>query len=65
MALASPRHGRWRSEAEPAAESTALFPNTKLVMQPGGGHPPWLDDPEWFVSAVSAFLDDDSAPARC
>ena len=33
MALASPRHDRWRSEAEPAAESTALFPNTKLVMQ--------------------------------
>ena len=30
-----------------------------------GGHSLWLDDPEWFVSAVSAFLDDDSAVARC
>jgi hypothetical protein len=28
-----------------------------------GGHSLCLDDPEWFVSAVSAFLDDDPAAA--
>jgi pimeloyl-ACP methyl ester carboxylesterase len=36
-----------------AAEFAALFPNAKPVMQPGGGHSPWLDDPEWFVSAAA------------
>jgi proline iminopeptidase len=41
-----------------AAEFTALFPAARLVVQPGAGHYPWLDDPEQFVSAVTAFLDD-------
>src|SRR3954452_16530354 len=28
-----------------AAELTGLFPRGELVIQPGGGHYPWLDDP--------------------
>jgi proline iminopeptidase len=39
-------------------ELAALFPAAQLVVQPGAGHYPWLDDPEWFVSAITAFLGD-------
>jgi proline iminopeptidase len=38
-------------------ELAALFPAAQFVVQPGAGHYPWLDDPEWFVAAVTAFLD--------
>ncbi|MFJ6833685.1 alpha/beta fold hydrolase [Streptomyces sp. NPDC091209] len=34
----------------------ALFPHAELVVQPGAGHFPWLDDPERFVSTTTAFL---------
>ncbi|MEV0977170.1 alpha/beta hydrolase [Streptomyces sp. NPDC049915] len=37
-----------------AAES---FPHAEVAVQPGAGHYPWLDDPEWFVRRVTAFLD--------
>ncbi|MGO8888058.1 MAG: alpha/beta fold hydrolase [Streptosporangiaceae bacterium] len=40
------------------AEFAALFPAAQLVVQPGAGHYPWLDDAGQFVSAVTAFLDD-------
>jgi proline iminopeptidase len=40
-----------------AAELAALFPDAILVVQPGAGHYPWLDDPAGFTSAVAAFLD--------
>ena len=40
------------------AEFAALFPAADLVIQPGAGHFPWLDDPGQFVSAVTAFLDE-------
>ena len=40
------------------AEFAALFPAGQLVVQPGAGHYPWLDDADQFVSAVTAFLDD-------
>ena len=39
-----------------AAEYAALFPAAELVVQPGGGHFPWLDDPEWFSSSVARSL---------
>jgi len=39
------------------AELAALFPAARLVVQPGAGHYPWLDDASWFVSAITAFLD--------
>jgi pimeloyl-ACP methyl ester carboxylesterase len=38
------------------AEYAALFANARLVVQPGAGHFPWLDDPNQFVSAVTEFL---------
>ena len=39
------------------AEHAALFPDATLVVQPGAGHQPWLDDPDRFVAAVAAFLE--------
>ncbi|MFJ8109519.1 alpha/beta fold hydrolase [Streptomyces sp. NPDC096132] len=39
------------------AECAELFPNASLVVQPGAGHYPWLDDAGRFVETVSAFLD--------
>jgi len=39
-----------------AAEMAALIPAARLVVQPGGGHFPWLDDPDHFLSTVTAFL---------
>jgi proline iminopeptidase len=38
------------------AEFAALLGNSRLVVQPGAGHFPWLDDPGQFVSAVTEFL---------
>ncbi|MFE0336198.1 alpha/beta fold hydrolase, partial [Streptomyces sp. NPDC058955] len=40
-----------------AAEAAALFPDAELVVQPGAGHYPWMDDPDAFVRPVAAFLD--------
>lgn len=34
-----------------------MFPAARYVVQPGAGHYPWLDDADWFVSALTAFLD--------
>ncbi|MEP7054048.1 MAG: alpha/beta hydrolase [Actinomycetota bacterium] len=39
-----------------AAEFAELFPKATFVVQAGAGHFPWLDDAEWFVSTVAAFL---------
>jgi pimeloyl-ACP methyl ester carboxylesterase len=39
-----------------AAEYAGLFPQAELAVQPGGGHFPWLDDPEWFVRILAGFL---------
>lgn len=45
----------------PAAvtEFAGLFPDAALVVQPGAGHYPWLDDAERFVATTAAFLDED------
>lgn len=40
-----------------ARRVAGLFPDARFAVQPGGGHFPWLDDPEWFVRRVTAFLD--------
>ncbi|MFI2205797.1 alpha/beta fold hydrolase [Streptomyces sp. NPDC020192] len=45
-----PRPGLARRAAE-------AFPRAEFTVQPGAGHYPWLDDPEWFVSRLLAFLD--------
>ena len=39
-----------------AAEYAGLFPRAELTVQPGGGHFPWLDDPESFVQTLTRFL---------
>jgi len=44
------------------AEYTALFGNARLVVQPGAGHFPWLDDPGQFVATVTGFLTDVARP---
>ncbi|MGW3244426.1 alpha/beta fold hydrolase [Streptomyces sp. NPDC001070] len=38
------------------AEFAGLFPDAELVVQPGAGHFPWLDDADRFVTAVAGFL---------
>ncbi|GAA3384940.1 alpha/beta hydrolase [Streptomyces racemochromogenes] len=38
------------------AAYAALFPDASLTVQPDAGHYPWLDDPQAFAAAVSAFL---------
>ncbi|MBB5784458.1 alpha/beta fold hydrolase [Nonomuraea jabiensis] len=45
--------------APPAAmaEFAGLFPDAALVVQPGAGHFPWLDDAGRFRSTVAAFLE--------
>ncbi|MFD9289236.1 alpha/beta fold hydrolase [Streptomyces sp. NPDC060030] len=39
-----------------AAEIAEAFPDASLVVQPGAGHYPWLDDPGRFVATTEAFL---------
>jgi len=39
-----------------AAEYAELFPHAEMVVLPRGGHFPWLDDPERFVTTVTWFL---------
>ncbi len=39
-----------------AAEYAELFPHAEMVVLPRGGHFPWLDDPERFVTTVTRFL---------
>ncbi|MET9047082.1 alpha/beta fold hydrolase [Streptomyces sp. NPDC093675] len=38
------------------AELARLFPNARLIVQPGAGHFPWLDDADRFVATTAAFL---------
>ncbi|TDC36546.1 alpha/beta hydrolase [Micromonospora sp. 15K316] len=39
-----------------AVEYAALFGEAEAVVQPGGGHQPWVDDPRRFLASVAAFL---------
>jgi pimeloyl-ACP methyl ester carboxylesterase len=39
-----------------ATEYAELFAHAEVVVQPGAGHSPWLDDPKWFVRTVGDFL---------
>jgi pimeloyl-ACP methyl ester carboxylesterase len=39
-----------------AAEYAELFPQAGFAVAPGGGHGPWSDDPDWFLSATAGFL---------
>ncbi|GAA1464361.1 alpha/beta hydrolase [Nocardiopsis exhalans] len=40
-----------------SAQIAELFADGELAVQPGGGHFPWLDDPDFFVRTVTDFLD--------
>ena len=39
-----------------AAAYAELFAGAELVVQPGAGHYPWLDDPARFAATVAGFL---------
>ncbi|MFB7667132.1 alpha/beta fold hydrolase [Kitasatospora sp. NPDC056138] len=39
-----------------AATVAGLFPRAELIVQPGAGHYPWLDDPLAFSRTVATFL---------
>ncbi|MFG2872398.1 alpha/beta fold hydrolase [Streptomyces sp. NPDC048338] len=53
--------GEWDGGPTPAraAELAALFPHAELVVQPGAGHFPWVDDAGAFARPIAAFLDPD------
>lgn len=38
------------------SELAELFPHAEMVIQPGAGHFPWLDDADRFVATTAAFL---------
>ncbi|MBX7554765.1 alpha/beta hydrolase [Streptomyces sp. NPDC004232] len=40
-----------------ARRAAEAFPKAEFSVQPGAGHYPWLDDPEWFAGRLLAFLD--------
>jgi pimeloyl-ACP methyl ester carboxylesterase len=42
-------------------QAAGLFPEGEYSIQPGAGHFPWLDDPEWFVRRVTTFLAGDES----
>ncbi|WP_330284637.1 alpha/beta fold hydrolase [Streptomyces sp. NBC_00588] len=60
LVLAGELDGGPRPELARAAAD--VFPDAELTVQPGAGHYPWVDDPEWFAGRVTAFLT--SAAAR-
>src|SRR5262249_33131838 len=39
-----------------AWQYAGLFPRTELATHALAGHFPWMDDPEWFIATVVAFL---------
>ncbi len=39
-----------------ARRTAAAFLHAECTVQPGAGHYPWLDDPEWFTERVTTFL---------
>jgi len=39
-----------------ATDGARLFPDSTVIVQPGAGHFPWLDDPAFFSAAITSFL---------
>lgn len=58
LVLAGGVDPQWPPRA--VGELAAMFPTAQLAVQPNAGHYPWLDDPEWFVAAVTTFLNGQS-----
>jgi pimeloyl-ACP methyl ester carboxylesterase len=54
LVLAGELDGSPRPEL--AHRTAEVFPHAEVAVQPGAGHYPWLDDAEWFVQRVLAFL---------
>ena len=48
-----------------AASIATLFPAAELVVQPGAGHYPWLDDPRRFARTVTEFLGRERPSTGC
>ncbi|MFJ5774070.1 alpha/beta fold hydrolase [Streptomyces sp. NPDC093094] len=44
---------------ELARRAAGVFPHAEVVVQPGAGHYPWLDDPGRFAGRVAAFLSEE------
>jgi pimeloyl-ACP methyl ester carboxylesterase len=44
------------SPPQAVAEFAAMFLDAIVVVQPGAGHYPWIDDPARFVETAAAFL---------
>jgi pimeloyl-ACP methyl ester carboxylesterase len=42
--------------ADAASRAARLFPHCEVVVQPGAGHYPWIDNRAWFTAALDAFL---------
>ncbi|GGV04244.1 hydrolase [Streptomyces filipinensis] len=40
-----------------ARRAAGTFARAELAVQPGAGHYPWLDDPEWFLKRTLTFLE--------
>ncbi len=43
---------------EVVSEMVALFADATMVVSPGAGHYPWLDDPAAFASILTLFFKD-------
>jgi proline iminopeptidase len=50
--------GEYDLNSPPVAvtEYAGLFPDATLIVQPGAGHQPWLDDPARFAAALTPYL---------
>ncbi|NBC06748.1 MAG: alpha/beta fold hydrolase [Bacteroidetes bacterium] len=45
--------------------AAALIPDAKLLLLPGAGHFPWMEEPERFVEAVVGFCDSPGGSGPC
>jgi pimeloyl-ACP methyl ester carboxylesterase len=48
--------GRRRQLPTDSVACTFSTEDAELVVQPGAGHHPWLDDADWFVTVTAGFL---------
>ncbi|WP_171115918.1 MULTISPECIES: alpha/beta hydrolase [Streptomyces] len=39
-----------------ARRTAEVFPNAEVAVQPGAGHYPWVDDPQWFTGRTADFF---------
>lgn len=46
---------------ETAAAGARSFPDATVTVQPAAAHFPWLDDPDFFTTAITSFLSEAAA----